>query len=141
VGVTGRPQVGLRSYDPGYMNTASATSRITYINGDKGILEHRGYPIEQLARAARATAAHAAGSAAHPTHTQAEKSTFLEVSYLLIYGALPDAVSWLARRGRWAQRVLIVSLPAQAQLQYFSSRVMRHTFIHEDLKVMMRSFR
>jgi len=90
-------KVGLRSYDPGYMNTSSATSRITYINGDKGILEHRGYPIEQLA----------------------EKSTFLEVSYLLIYGALPDA----------------------AQLQYFSQRVMRHTFIHEDLKVMMRSFR
>jgi hypothetical protein len=61
---------GLRSYDPAYFNTASVTSRISYIDGDKGILNYRGYPIEQLA----------------------EKSTFLEVSYLLMYGELPDKV-------------------------------------------------
>lgn len=59
---------GLRSYDPAYFNTAAVTSRISFIDGDKGILNYRGYPIEQLA----------------------EKSSFLEVSYLLIYGSLPD---------------------------------------------------
>lgn len=88
---------GLRSYDPAYFNTASVTSRISYIDGDKGILNYRGYPIEQLA----------------------EKSTFLEVSYLLIYGELPD----------------------KKQLDYFSGRVMRHTFIHEDLATQMKAFR
>eukprot|EP00474_Spongospora_subterranea_P008579 CRZ09037.1 hypothetical protein [Spongospora subterranea] len=95
-GVEGDP-TGLRSYDPGYLNTSSATSRICYIDGDKGILTYRGYPIEQLA----------------------EKSTFMEVSYLLIYG----------------------SLPSKDQLQYFSTRILRHTFIHEDLAGMMKSFR
>jgi citrate synthase len=79
------------------MNTASATSRITFIDGSKGILLYRGYPIEQLA----------------------ERSSFLECSYLLIYGALPS----------------------QAQLDYFVDRVMKHTFIHEDLANMMSSFR
>ena len=59
---------GLMSYDPAYMNTASCRSSITYIDGDKGILEYRGYPIEQLA----------------------EHSTYLEVAYLLIHGELPD---------------------------------------------------
>ncbi len=59
---------GLLGYDPGYLNTASCKSRITYIDGDKGILRYRGYPIEQLA----------------------EKSTFLETAYLLIKGELPD---------------------------------------------------
>eukprot|EP00455_Lapot_gusevi_P025574 TRINITY_DN2696_c0_g1_i1.p2 TRINITY_DN2696_c0_g1~~TRINITY_DN2696_c0_g1_i1.p2 ORF type:complete len:485 (+),score=196.06 TRINITY_DN2696_c0_g1_i1:57-1511(+) len=87
----------LRSYDPGYFNTASATSRITFIDGDKGILVHRGYPIEQLA----------------------EKSSFLEVSYLLIYGELPD----------------------HTQLNYFVNRVMKHSYIHEDLATQMKSFR
>jgi citrate synthase len=87
----------LRSYDPAYFNTASVTSRISYIDGDKGILNYRGYPIEQLA----------------------EKSTFLEVSYLLIYGELPD----------------------KKQLNYFTTRVMRHTFIHEDLATQMKAFR
>src|SRR6266542_5856794 len=58
---------GMMSYDPAYMNTAACTSRITYIDGDKGILEYRGYPIEQLA----------------------EQSTYLEVAYLLLYGELP----------------------------------------------------
>ncbi|MCB0123750.1 MAG: citrate synthase [Caldilineaceae bacterium] len=59
---------GMMTYDPGYGNTASCKSSITYIDGDKGILRYRGYPIEQLA----------------------EQSNFLEVAYLLIYGELPD---------------------------------------------------
>ena len=58
---------GLMTYDPAYTNTASCRSAITYIDGDKGILEYRGYPIEQLA----------------------EQSTYLEVAYLLIHGELP----------------------------------------------------
>jgi citrate synthase len=60
-------QPGLATYDPGFVNTASCRSSVTYIDGDKGILEYRGYPIEQLA----------------------EKSNFLEVAYLLIHGELP----------------------------------------------------
>ncbi len=60
---------GLMSYDPAYMNTASCRSAISYIDGDKGILRYRGYPIEQLA----------------------EKSTFLETAYLLLHGELPSA--------------------------------------------------
>ena len=56
------------SYDPAFLNTASCKSRITFIDGDKGILRYRGYPIEQLA----------------------EKCTYLEVAYLLLYGELPD---------------------------------------------------
>lgn len=59
---------GLMAYDPAYMNTAECTSTITYIDGDKGILEYRGYPIEQLA----------------------EHSSYLEVAYLLLYGELPS---------------------------------------------------
>src|SRR5882762_4397902 len=58
---------GMMTYDPAFLNTAACKSRITYIDGDKGILRYRGYPIEQLA----------------------EKSTYLEVAYLLIYGELP----------------------------------------------------
>jgi len=60
---------GLLGYDPGYLNTASCKSRVTYIDGDKGILRYRGYPIEQLA----------------------EQSTFLETAYLLLKGELPDS--------------------------------------------------
>ena len=60
-------QPGLATYDPGFVNTASCRSAVTYIDGDKGILEYRGYPIEQLA----------------------EKSNFLEVAYLLVFGDLP----------------------------------------------------
>ena len=60
---------GLMTYDPSYLNTASCISRITYIDGDKGILEYRGYPIEQLA----------------------EKSSHLEVAYLTLHGELPTA--------------------------------------------------
>ncbi|GGP34459.1 citrate synthase [Saccharothrix coeruleofusca] len=81
---------GLVTLDSGFVNTASCASEITYIDGDAGILRYRGYPIEQLA----------------------EKSNFLEVSYLLIYG----------------------ELPTQAQLDEFSSKISRHTLLHEDLK-------
>jgi len=59
---------GLVSYDPGFMNTASCQSRITYIDGDKGILRYRGYPIEQIA----------------------ENSNYLETAYLILYGELPN---------------------------------------------------
>src|ERR1051326_4163716 len=61
---------GLMTYDPAYTNTASTRSAITYIDGDAGILEYRGYPIEQLA----------------------EQSTYIEVCYLLIYGELPTSM-------------------------------------------------
>ena len=65
---TGPDDFGLMSYDPAFLNTASCTSRITFIDGEKGILRYRGYPIEVLA----------------------EKCTYLEVAYLLLYGELPD---------------------------------------------------
>ena len=73
---TGEDDFGLMSYDPAFMNTASCRSAVTYIDGDKGILEYRGYPIEQLA----------------------EQSTYLEVAYLLVNGVLPTASeleSWI----------------------------------------------
>src|SRR5579862_9297203 len=60
---------GLLAYDPAFMNTASCRSAITFLDGDAGVLEYRGYPIEQLA----------------------ERSTYLEVAYLLIHGELPTA--------------------------------------------------
>src|SRR3954464_10265654 len=60
-------QTGMFTYDPGFTSTASCESAITYIDGEKGILLHRGYPIDQLA----------------------ENSTFMEVSYLLLHGELP----------------------------------------------------
>ncbi|MBV6758766.1 citrate synthase [Rhodococcus opacus] len=81
---------GYTTLDPGFVNTASTSSAITYIDGEKGILRYRGYPIEQLAG----------------------KSTFIEVSYLLIYGELPTT----------------------AQLESFTDRIRRHTLLHEDLK-------
>jgi citrate synthase len=81
---------GLVTLDPGYTNTGSTTSKITYIDGDAGILRYRGYPIEQLA----------------------ESSTFIETSYLLIYG----------------------ELPTPDELASFTSRISRHTLLHEDLK-------
>jgi citrate synthase len=83
-------ETGYVTYDPGFVNTASCTSAITYIDGDAGVLRYRGYPINQLA----------------------EKSTFLEVSYLLIYGELPTA----------------------AQLAEFTGTINVHTLLHEDLK-------
>jgi citrate synthase len=65
----GEDDFGVMSYDPAFMNTASCRSAITYLDGEAGVLEYRGYPIEQLA----------------------ENSTYLEVAYLLIHGELPDA--------------------------------------------------
>src|ERR1700736_87244 len=62
-------EFGMMSYDPAFNNTASCISRVTYIDGDQGILRYRGYPIEDLA----------------------EKSTYLETSYLLVHGELPTA--------------------------------------------------
>ena len=88
---------GLMSYDPGYTNTAACKSSITYIDGDKGILRYRGYPIEQLA----------------------EQSDFLEVAYLLYFG----------------------ELPTRSQLDEFSSKVLSHTFIHEQAKKFIDGFR
>jgi citrate synthase len=72
---------GLMTYDPAYMNTASCRSAITYLDGDAGILEYRGYPIEQLA----------------------EQSTYLEVAYLLIHGELPTQ----AELDEWTHQVTI----------------------------------
>ncbi|MET9022130.1 citrate synthase [Actinopolymorpha sp. NPDC004070] len=83
-------QTGHVTLDPGYVNTGACTSAITYIDGDAGILRYRGYPIAELA----------------------EKSNFLEVSYLLIYG----------------------ELPTQAQYDDFAENVRRHTLLDEDLK-------
>ena len=68
----GDDQPGLAVYDPGFVNTASCRSSVTYIDGEKGILEYRGYPIEQLA----------------------EKSNFLEVAYLLVHGTLPTKAEY-----------------------------------------------
>ena len=83
-------KTGYTTFDQGFVNTAATKSAITYIDGDAGILRYRGYPIDQLAN----------------------KSTFIEVSYLLIYGELPTA----------------------AQLEEFTNRIQRHTLLHEDLK-------
>lgn len=83
-------KTGYTTFDGGFVNTASTKSAITYIDGDAGILRYRGYPIEQLA----------------------EKSTFIEVSYLLIYGELPTT----------------------EQLEKFTVQIQRHTMLHEDLK-------
>jgi citrate synthase len=83
-------KTGYTTLDPGFVNTASTKSAITFIDGEAGILRYRGYPIEQLA----------------------EKSTFIEVSYLLIYG----------------------ELPTKDQLAEFTGQIQRHTMLHEDLK-------
>ncbi len=91
-----RGDTGLITMDDGYMNTGSCTSNVTFLDGEKGILRYRGYPIEQLA----------------------EKATFLEVSYLLIYGELPD----------------------KEQFEIFRNNVVRHTMIHEDLKRLYDGF-
>jgi citrate synthase len=88
---------GLLSYDPAYMATASCRSSITFIDGERGILEYRGYPIEQLA----------------------EKSSYLEVAYLLVHGALPT----------------------QPQLEAWTDRITHHTFVHENIKSLMQGFR
>jgi citrate synthase len=94
---TGQDDFGLMAYDPAYMNTASCRSAITYIDGDDGILQHRGYPIEQLC----------------------EHSTYLEVAYLLIHGALPT----------------------QGELDDWTHEITIHTFVHENVKDFMQGFR
>src|SRR5438132_7456421 len=87
---TGAEDFGLMAYDPAFLNTANCKSAITFIDGDKGILEYRGYPIEQLA----------------------EKSTFLEVAYLVMNGELPN----------------------KSQLELFVHKLTHHTYIHENVK-------
>ncbi len=88
---------GMMSYDPGFKNTASTKSTITYIDGGKGILRYRGYPIEQLA----------------------EKSNFIEVSYLTLFG----------------------ELPTQKQYDDWEYEIRHHTFVHENIKQLMEAFR
>lgn len=90
-------QAGVFTYDPGFTSTASCDSTITFIDGDKGVLLHRGYPIDQLA----------------------EKSHYLEVCYLLLYGALPSP----------------------EQLEKFESLVTNHTMLHEQMVYFYRGFR
>lgn len=90
-------QADVFTYDPGFTSTASCDSTITFIDGNKGELLHRGYPIDQLA----------------------EKSHFLEVCYLLLYGELPTA----------------------AQLEDFEGRVTMHTMLHEQMQNFFRGFR
>ena len=88
---------GLMTYDPAYTNTASCRSAITFLDGEAGVLEYRGYPIDQLA----------------------EKSTYLEVAYLLVNGELPN----------------------QQQLDEWQHEVTIHTFVHENVKTFMQGFR
>ena len=88
---------GLMTYDPALMNTASTKSAITFIDGDKGILEYRGYPVEQLA----------------------ERSNFLEVAYLILFGELPN----------------------EDQLAAWTYDITHHTFVHENIKTLMQAFR
>jgi len=88
---------GMMAYDPAFTNTASCRSAITFIDGEKGILQHRGYSIEQLC----------------------ESSSYLEVAYLLTFGELPTA----------------------AQLERWTFDVIHHTFVHEDIKHLLETFR
>jgi citrate synthase len=88
---------GMMTYDPAFMNTASCRSAITFIDGDKGILEYRGYPIEQLA----------------------EKSTYLEVAYLLLNGELPN----------------------EKELAEWHHTITHHTILNENFRQLIDSFR
>ena len=88
---------GLMTYDPALMNTASTKSAITFIDGDKGILEYRGYRVEQLA----------------------QRCTFLEVAYLILFGELPN----------------------EDQLAAWTYDITHHTFVHENIKTLMQAFR
>ncbi len=90
-------EFGMLAYDPAFTNTAACRSAITFIDGDAGILEHRGYSIEQLC----------------------ERSTFLEVAYLLIFGELPTG----------------------PQLDRWVFDITHHTYVHEDLKHLFEGFR
>ena len=87
---------GMMSYDPSYSNTASCISKITFIDGDKGILRYRGYSVEELA----------------------EKSSYLETAYLILYG----------------------ELPTKSQLADWTYHVTHHTFIHESIKKFLDGF-
>ena len=87
---------GLMSYDPSFMNTASCKSKVTFIDGDKGILRYRGYPIEELA----------------------EKRSYLEVAYLLIYG----------------------ELPSKSEYDSWVHNITYHTMVHENVKKFMDGF-
>jgi len=93
---TGPEDFGLMTYDPAFMNTASCRSAITFIDGDKGILRYRGYPIEVLA----------------------EHCTFLEVSYLILFG----------------------ELPTESQLKDWVREITHHTMLHESTKKLMEGF-
>jgi citrate synthase len=94
---TGPDDFGLMTYDPAFMNTASCRSSITYIDGDKGILRYRGYPIEVLA----------------------ERCTFMEVAYLLLFG----------------------ELPTEKELRNWIYDITHHTMLHESTKKFMEGFR
>ncbi|MFN5634133.1 MAG: citrate synthase [Flavobacteriia bacterium] len=91
-----RDTTGYVTLDTGYKNTGATTSKITFLDGEEGILRYRGYPIEQLA----------------------EKASFLEVAYLLIYG----------------------ELPTQAQLDEFKTSIQKHTLVHEDMKQFFEAY-
>ena len=91
-----RQETGYVTLDVGYKNTGATTSAITFLDGEEGILHYRGYPIEQLA----------------------EKATFIEVAYLLIYG----------------------NLPTQEQLDDFISSITKHTLVHEDMKQFFEAY-
>ena len=93
----GDDDFGIMTYDPAYMNTASCRSAVTFIDGERGILEYRGYPIEELA----------------------EKSTYLEVAYLLVHG----------------------KLPTQQELDAWTNVIRMHTFVHEDIREFIKGFR
>src|SRR3954466_9981914 len=93
----GADDFGLMSYDPAFTNTANCRSAITYIDGEAGGLEYRGYTIEELC----------------------EKSSYLEVAYLLIYGALPT----------------------QDQLNEWTFEITHHTYVHENIKKFVEGFR
>jgi citrate synthase len=91
-----RDTTGYVTLDTGYKNTGATKSAITFLDGEKGILHYRGYPIEQLA----------------------DKATFIEVAYLLIYG----------------------SLPTEAELTSFSNSITKHTLVHEDMKQFFEAY-
>jgi citrate synthase len=94
---TSEDDFGLMTYDPAFMNTASTKSEITLVDGDKGVLRYRGFPIEQLA----------------------EKCTYLEVAYLILYGELPN-------KNQYDQWVYDIT---------------HHTILHENIRLFMQNFR